>query len=63
MTGDKFEKKKNPTTYERSHFSLVVEVHSVNNLLLSILHNFPNCSSDHVTSWERGDGKAVTFSC
>lgn len=49
--------------YERSHFSFVVEVYGVNNLLLSVLYNFPNCSSDHVTSRERGDGKAMTFSC
>lgn len=61
MTETKFEKI--PTTFKCSHFSLVVKVHSVNNLLLSILHNFPNCSPNHVTRWERGDGKTVTFSC
>lgn len=55
--------KNNPTNDKCSHFSFVVKVHGVNNLLLSILHNFPNCSSNHVTSWERGNGKAVTFSC
>lgn len=50
-------------TDECLHFSFVVKVHSVNNLLLSILHNFPNCPSNHVTSWERGDGKTMSFSC
>lgn len=45
------------------HFSFVVKVHSVNNLLLSIFNNFPNGPSDHVTSWKGCDGEAVTFTC
>lgn len=48
---------------QRLHFSFVVEVHSINNLLLSVLHNFPNRASDHVTSWKRSDGETVSFPC
>lgn len=46
-----------------SHLSLMVEVHSINDLLLPVLHNFPNSASDHVTSGKRSDGKAVSFPC
>lgn len=46
-----------------SHLSLVVEVHSINNLLLPILHNFPNSASNHVTSWKRSDGETMPFPC
>lgn len=45
------------------HFSLVVEVHSINNFLLPILDNFPNGSSNHVSSWKRSDGKTVSLPC
>lgn len=46
-----------------SHFSLMVEVNSINNLLLAILHNFPNGASNHVTGRKWSDGKAVPFPC
>ena len=45
----------------RKPLLLVVEVDHVHDLLLSIFHDLPDRSSDHVTSWQRCDLKTVTF--
>lgn len=45
------------------HLSLVVEVHSIDNLLLSVLHDLPDGAADHVTGWKGSDGQTVSFAC
>jgi len=50
-------------TQWRLHLSLVVEVHRIDNLLLSVLHDLPDGASDHVTGWQGSDGQAVSFPC
>ena len=42
---------------------LVVIVDGVNNLLLSVFHDLPDRSADHVTGRQRSDLYAVTFTC
>lgn len=45
------------------HLPLVVEIHSIDDLFLSVLHYFPYSATDHVTRRKWGDGQTVTFSC
>ena len=40
---------------------LVIVIHGIDNRLLSILDNFPDCSPQHVTSSEGGDGQPLAL--
>ena len=40
---------------------LVVVVHRVHDVLLSVLDNFPDCSSDHVTRRQWRDGQPLAL--
>ena len=41
----------------------MVEVHSIDNLLLSVFDYLPDGATDHVSSWKGSDGQAVPFPC
>lgn len=51
--------------YDHCHqpFFLVIVVYSINYVLLTILHNFPHGSTNHVTSCIRCYGQTMAFTC
>lgn len=51
--------------YDHCHqpFFLVIVVYSINYVLLTILHNFPHGSTNHMTSCIRRYGQTMAFTC
>lgn len=43
------------------HLPLVVEVNCINNFFFSIFDYLPYCSTYHMTSWQRCDRQAMSF--